>query len=236
MRRRCGSGGASGPGGGARCCRCVVAGALLLLSPCAKPITVKLDIPCRQTKTYEDETRHRSTTMKLDKNDEETRHPTHRRYRWWSGLLKGAVAGAGGGGGGAGHPSPRVERLIMVAGACSPVDRVYLTAKPGVTTLVMAENHSKTNRSGCSTKHNVVLSRRTHHKYDTAPLSLYNQHTIQSPVKQHWGLPLTSGTSHSQAYWPSNPGTIADCSWGTTMGRADLGLGRHLWDRTPRTP
>jgi hypothetical protein len=66
-----------------------VAGALLLLSPCAKPITVKLDIPCRQTKTYEDETRHRSTTMKLDKNDEETRHPTHRRYRWWSGLLKG---------------------------------------------------------------------------------------------------------------------------------------------------
>ena len=32
--------------------------------------------------------------MKLDKNDEETRHPTHRRYRWWSGMLKGAVAGA----------------------------------------------------------------------------------------------------------------------------------------------
>ena len=25
--------------------------------------------------------------MKLDKNDEETRHPTHRRYRWWSGML-----------------------------------------------------------------------------------------------------------------------------------------------------
>ena len=44
-------------------------GALLLLSPCAEPIT-------RQ------------------KNDEETRHPTHQRYRWWSGLLKGAVAGA----------------------------------------------------------------------------------------------------------------------------------------------
>ena len=94
MRRRCGSGAASGPGGGARCSRCVVAGALLLLGPCAKPITVKLDIPCRQTETYEDKTRHRSTTMKLDKNDEETRHPTHRRYRWWSGLLKGAVAGA----------------------------------------------------------------------------------------------------------------------------------------------
>ena len=32
--------------------------------------------------------------MKLDKNDEETRHPTHRRYRWWSGMLKGAVAGS----------------------------------------------------------------------------------------------------------------------------------------------
>ena len=25
---------------------------------------------------------------------EETRHPTHRRYRWWSGMLKGVVAGA----------------------------------------------------------------------------------------------------------------------------------------------
>ena len=25
---------------------------------------------------------------------EETRHPSHRRYRWWSGMLKGAVAGA----------------------------------------------------------------------------------------------------------------------------------------------
>ena len=25
---------------------------------------------------------------------EETRHPTHRRYRWWSKMLKGAVAGA----------------------------------------------------------------------------------------------------------------------------------------------
>ena len=31
---------------------------------------------------------------------------------------------------------------------------------------------------GCSTKQNVVLSRRTHHKHDTAPLSLYNRHTI----------------------------------------------------------
>ena len=25
---------------------------------------------------------------------EETRHPSHRRYRWWSGMLKGAVARA----------------------------------------------------------------------------------------------------------------------------------------------
>ena len=33
--------------------------------------------------------------MQLDKeSDEETRHPTHRRYRWWGGMLKGAVAGA----------------------------------------------------------------------------------------------------------------------------------------------
>ena len=33
---------------------------------------------------------------------------------------------------------------MIVAGACSPVDRMYVTAKPGVTTLVMAENHTKT--------------------------------------------------------------------------------------------
>ena len=39
----------------------------------------------------------------------------------------------------------------------------------------MAENQTKTKSS---TKQNVVLSRRTHHKHDTAPLSLYNRHTI----------------------------------------------------------
>ena len=44
--------------------------------------------------------------------------------------------------------SPRVERPIIVAGACSPVDRMYVTAMPGVTTLVMAENHTKTKSSG----------------------------------------------------------------------------------------
>ena len=43
---------------------------------------------------------------------------------------------------------PRVERPMKVAGACSPVDRMYVTAKPGVTTLVMAENHTKTKSSG----------------------------------------------------------------------------------------
>ena len=71
---------ASGPGGGARCCRCVVVGALLFFWLTAfKLNTDKLSIPCNWTKeNYEDE----------------TRHPTHRRYRWWSGMLKGAVAGA----------------------------------------------------------------------------------------------------------------------------------------------
>ena len=42
----------------------------------------------------------------------------------------------------------------------------------------MAENHTKTKAVGCSTKHNIVMSRRTHHKHDTAPVSLYNPHTI----------------------------------------------------------
>ena len=44
--------------------------------------------------------------------------------------------------------SRRVEGLVRVAGACSPVDWMYVTAKPGVTILVMAENHIKTNSSG----------------------------------------------------------------------------------------
>ena len=30
----------------------------------------------------------------------------------------------------------------------------------------------------CSTEHNVVMSRRTHPNHDTAPVSLYNRHTI----------------------------------------------------------
>ena len=37
---------------------------------------------------------------------------------------------------------------MIVAAACAPVDRTYVTAKPGVTTLVMAEKHTKTKRSG----------------------------------------------------------------------------------------
>ena len=40
---------------------------------------------------------------------------------------------------------------MKVAGACSPVDRMYVTAKPAkprVTTLVMAENHTKTKSTG----------------------------------------------------------------------------------------
>ena len=44
--------------------------------------------------------------------------------------------------------SPRVERPRIVAGASAPVDRTYVTAKPGVTTLVMAENHTKPKSSG----------------------------------------------------------------------------------------
>ena len=40
--------------------------------------------------------------------------------------------------------SQRVERLMRVAGACSPVDQMCVTAMSGVTTLVMAENHTKT--------------------------------------------------------------------------------------------
>ena len=37
---------------------------------------------------------------------------------------------------------------MIVAGACSLVDGTYVTAKLGVTTLVMAQNHTKTKSSG----------------------------------------------------------------------------------------
>ena len=37
---------------------------------------------------------------------------------------------------------------MIVAGACSPVERMYVTAKTGVTTLVMGENHTETKSSG----------------------------------------------------------------------------------------
>ena len=36
----------------------------------------------------------------------------------------------------------------MVAGACSPVLRMYVTVRPGVTLLAMAENHIKTSSMG----------------------------------------------------------------------------------------
>ena len=39
-------------------------------------------------------------------------------------------------------------RHVLTGGACSAVDRMYVTAKRGVITLVMAENHIKTNSSG----------------------------------------------------------------------------------------
>ena len=41
-----------------------------------------------------------------------------------------------------------VSRTTNDSGACSSVDRTYVKAKPGVTTLVMAENHTKTKSSG----------------------------------------------------------------------------------------
>ena len=34
-------------------------------------------------------------------------------------------------------------------------------------------------------KQNVVMSRRTHHKHETAPLSLYNRHTITLSLSLH---------------------------------------------------
>jgi uncharacterized protein (DUF1499 family) len=55
---------------------------------------------------------------------------------------------------------------------------MYVTAKPGVTTESWLKITPKQRAVGCSAKQNVVMSRRTHHKHETAPLSLYDWHTI----------------------------------------------------------
>ena len=36
----------------------------------------------------------------------------------------------------------------MVAGTCSPVEQMYVTPKPAIATLFMAENHNKTDSIG----------------------------------------------------------------------------------------
>ena len=68
-----------GTGDGARCCRCIVPGALPFWSP-QRTLTDMKNIGIRYTLDKE-KLRGRDTP------------PIHRRYRWWSGLLKGAVAG-----------------------------------------------------------------------------------------------------------------------------------------------
>ena len=68
---------------------------------------------------------------------------------------------------------------------------------------------------GCSTKQNVVMSRRTHHKHDTAPLSLSNWHpTTLCLVSDHKTVVRkfrkSDGQTGSQCLaiirrWPSSP-------------------------------
>ena len=66
-----------GSSDGARCCRCAVPGASFFV--CVS-----------DPRGWEGEGGGGVGLGKM----EETRHPSHRRYRWWSGMLKGAVAGA----------------------------------------------------------------------------------------------------------------------------------------------
>ena len=57
-----------------------------------------------------------------------------------------------------------------------------LTSGPDVRDIQAKSNNfrhtPKQTAVGCSTKHNVGMSRRTHPKHDTAPVSLRNRHTI----------------------------------------------------------
>ena len=65
---------------------------------------------------------------------------------------------------------------------------------------------------GCSSKHNVVVSRRTHPKHDTAPVFLYDRHTITfCEVSDHKNCGQTNdGQTGSRCFtiirrWPSPP-------------------------------
>ena len=75
-------------------------------------------------------------------------------FRFWNGF---------------GLPIPGDKTVINNIFGEVNVTWMYVTAKLGITTLVMAENH-------ISTKHNLVMSRRTHPKHDTAPVSLQSAH------------------------------------------------------------
>ena len=81
------------------------------------------------------------------------------------------------------NPFHRIEGQTMVAGACSPLDRMYVTPKPAIATFFMATTATTATTAkplplGCSTNRNVVVTKRNHHKHDPALLSLCNQRTI----------------------------------------------------------
>jgi hypothetical protein len=44
--------------------------------------------------------------------------------------------------------SPQVQGPKILAGTCSPLDRMYVTPMPTMATLTMAENHIKTDSIG----------------------------------------------------------------------------------------
>ena len=64
-----------------------------------------------------------------------------------------------------------------MAGTCSPVDQMYITALRAIATLNMAENHIKTDSIGLQL---VGMSRRNDHKHHPAPFSLYKRATTAS--------------------------------------------------------
>ena len=72
-----------------------------------------------------------------------------------------------------------------MAGTCSPVDQMYVTAMPAMATLTMAEVHIKT-VFGCSCKQKVGMSWRNYYKHDPAPFSRYNRSkTVSHYISYH---------------------------------------------------
>ena len=73
----------------------------------------------------------------------------------------------------------------MVAGACSPVDRMCVTPKPAIATLFMAGHHSKTDSIGLQYQSECCCEQEDHHKH---PATLSKHPTQKLGFRESLGI------------------------------------------------